>query len=165
MYLTIFIAFLALIFSVFSMASFSAHSAVYFIILTFLCTGLIYYIIGSTYVSIILFIVYVGAVAILFIFCVILLNLKNSIKSAPLKFYLYFPILIFLVLTFVYIYTFYFELNSNFIYFDWPAFSYNYYSKDHIFLSTFYTLNSAYIFIIGLLLFFVTVAVTALLSL
>jgi NADH:ubiquinone oxidoreductase subunit 6 (subunit J) len=165
MFLTLFIAFLALIFSVFSMASFSAHSAVYFIILTFLSTGLIYYIIGSTYVSIMLFIVYVGAVAILFIFCVILLNLKNTIRSHSVKFYLYLPILLILVLGFLYFHTFYFQINSNFTYFDWPAFSYNYYSKDHSFLSTFYTLNSSYVFIVGILLFFVTVAVTALLSL
>ena len=165
MFLTLFIAFLSLIFSVFSMASFSAHSAVYFIILTFLSTGLIYYIIGSTYVSIMLFIVYVGAVAMLFIFCVMLLNLKNAIKSQPLKFYLYLPALLILVFTFVYLHVYYFQLNSNFSYFDWPAFSYNFYSKDHSFLSTFYTINSPYILIVGILLFFVTVAVTALLSL
>lgn len=165
MFLTLFIAFFALLFSVFSMASFSAHSAVYFIILTFLSTGLIYYIIGSTYVSMMLFIVYVGAVAILFIFCVMLLNLKNDIKPQPLKFYLYLPILLFLIIGFVYFHIYYFQLNSNFIYFDWPAFNYNYYSKDHSFLSTFYTMNSPYILIIGVLLFFVTIAVTALLSL
>lgn len=164
MFLTIFIAFLALIFSVFSMASFSAHSAVYFIILTFLSTGLLYYIIGSTYVSIMLFIVYVGAVAMLFIFCVMLLNLKNSLRGPNFKFYVYFPIIISLLFATLYFQTFYFQLNSDFFYFDWPAFSYNYYSKDTAFLSTFYTLNSPYIFIVGLLLFFVTVAVTAILS-
>lgn len=165
MILTFFIALLALVFSVFSMASFSAHSAVYFMILTFLATGLIYYIIGSTYVSIMLFIVYVGAVAMLFIFCVMLLNLKNAVKPQPLKFYVYLPFLLFLVYFFVYFHTYYFQLNSSFNYFDWPAFNYNYYSKDHSFLSTFYTMNSSYILIIGILLFFVTVAVTALLSL
>jgi NADH:ubiquinone oxidoreductase subunit 6 (subunit J) len=112
-----------------------------------------------------LFIVYVGAVAMLFIFCVMLLNLKNAIKPQPLKFYLYLPVLLFLVFGFVFLHTYYFQLNSNFSYFDWPAFSYNYYSKDHMFLSTFYTMNAPYILIIGVLLFFVTVAVTALLSL
>jgi NADH:ubiquinone oxidoreductase subunit 6 (subunit J) len=165
MILTFFIAFLALAFSVFSMASFSAHSAVYFIILSFLSTGLVYYIVGSTYVSIMLFIVYVGAVAMLFIFCVMLLNLKNLIRAEKLKYYLYFPILLLSAFFIVYAHVYYFQLSTAFYYFDWPAFSYNYYSKDHMFLSTFYTMNSAYIMIIGLLLFFVTVAVTALLSL
>lgn len=164
MILTVFIAFLTLIFSVFSMASFSAHSAVYFMILTFLSSGLLFYIVGSTYVSIILFIVYVGAVAMLFIFCVILLNLKNSLSEARLKFYFYFPILLFLLIAVLYAQINYFQVNSDFVYFDWPAFNYNYYSKDTSFLSTFYTLHSQYIFIIGMLLFFVTVAVTAILS-
>lgn len=164
MTLTLFIAFFTLIFSVFSMASFSAHSAVYFMILTFLSSGLLFYIVGSTYVSIMLFIVYVGAVAILFIFCVILLNLKNSLSQVTLKFYLYVPVLLFLLSGVLYAQINYFQINSEFAYFDWPAFNYNYYSKDTSFLSTFYTLNSQYIFIIGMLLFFVTVAVTAILS-
>lgn len=164
MILTVFIAFLALIFSVFSMASFSAHSAVYFMILTFLSSGLLFYIVGSTYVSIILFIVYVGAVAMLFIFCVILLNLKNSLSQTGVKFYVYFPILIFLLAAVLYAQINYFQINSDFVYFDWPAFNYSYYSKDTSFLSTFYTLHSQYIFIVGMLLFFVTVAVTAILS-
>lgn len=163
MILLYFIASLALIFSVFSMASFSAHSAVYFMILTFLCTGLVYYIIGSTYVSIILFIVYVGAVAMLFIFCVILLNLENSIRHSNLKLYAY--TFFFLI---IFIFIFYFSSNytqvSVFGYYDWKPINYTYFSKDYMFLSTFYTINSPYIFIVGLLLFFVTVAVTAILS-
>lgn len=164
MFLTIFIALLALIFSVLSMASFSAHSAVYYIILTFLCSGLIYYILGSTYVSIMLFIVYVGAVAILFIFCVMLLNLRNDISTVNFRYYAYLPILLVSLLAAFYFYSEVFQLNMTLGYFDWPAFHYSFYSKDHMFLSTFYTLNSFYIMLIGLLLFFVTVAVTALLG-
>lgn len=162
MLLTLFIAILVVIFSILSMASFSAHSAVYFIILTFLATGLIYYIIGSTYVSIMLFIVYVGAVAMLFIFCVILLNLRNTVETARLKYYAYYPTLFITIFLAFYVYFSYFQLNTTFSYFDWPSFNYSYYSKDHMFLSTFYTMNSFYVIIIGLLLFFVTIAVTAL---
>jgi len=164
MLLTLFIALLVVVFSILSMASFSAHSAVYFMILTFLATGLIYYIVGSTYVSMMLFIVYVGAVAMLFIFCVMLLNLRNTLESARLKYYAFYPMLFITFCLSVYVYFTYFQLNTSIAYFDWPSFNYTYYSKDHMFLSTFYTLNSFYIMIIGLLLFFVTIAVTALLA-
>jgi NADH-quinone oxidoreductase subunit J len=164
MNLTTFISFLAFVFSIFSMASFSAHSAVYFMILTFLATGLVYYIIGSTYVSMILFIVYVGAVAILFIFCVILLELKNNLFDSKFKYYAYYPLLFISIIVSFYIYFEFFQLNVSMTYFDWPSFDYNFYSKDYSFLSTFYTLHSFYVITIGLLLFFVTVIVTSILS-
>jgi NADH-quinone oxidoreductase subunit J len=164
MILAVFISFLALVFSIFSMASFSAHSAVYFIILTFLASGLVYYIVGSTYVSIMLFIVYVGAVAMLFIFCVILLDLRNNLFGSKLKYYTYYPLLFLSILISFYVYFYFFQVNSFVVYFDWPSFEYYFYSKDHSFLSTFYTLHAFYVIIIGLLLFFVTVIVTAILS-
>jgi len=165
MNLAVFFSILSLFFSIFSMASFSAHSSVYFIILTFLSTGLVYYIIGSTYIAIILFIVYVGAVAILFIFCVILLNLNNQFSVNPKSFYFYIPLITFILLTSLYfIFQRYSIFFSDFNNFEWINFNYNFYSKDHMFLSTFYTLNIFPVMLIGLLLFFVTVFVTAVLS-
>jgi NADH:ubiquinone oxidoreductase subunit 6 (subunit J) len=164
MYLTFLLGSIALIFSVLSMASFSAHGAVYFIILAFLSTGLLYYIIGSTYVAIILFIVYVGAVAMLFIFCVILLNLQYNKSEIGLRYYLVFPLLAAAAFGAWYIFCTFFQVTTLDIFHEWPSFSYSLYSKDHMFLSTFYTLNSFYVILIGLLLFFVTVAVTALLA-
>lgn len=164
MSLLLFIAFITFVFSIFSMASFSAHSAVYFIILTFLSSGLIYYIVGSTYVSIILFIVYVGAVAMLFIFCVMLLNLKNNLSVNSFRYYAYLPFIFFAFLGALYAYSYFFQINVVLSYLDWPTFNYSFHSKDYMFLSTFFTLNSFYIMLIGILLFFVTVAVTAILS-
>jgi NADH:ubiquinone oxidoreductase subunit 6 (subunit J) len=152
-------------FSIFSLTSFFVHTAVYFIILTFLASGLIYYIVGSTYVSIMLFIVYVGAVAILFIFCVMLLNLQSDISSFQrIRYYAYIPFYIVSIVLAFFIYLFFFQNNTLIFYFDWPTFYYSFYSKDHVFLSSFFTIFSFYIVIIGLILFAVTVFVTALLQ-
>lgn len=159
-------SFITVLFAVFSMASFSAHNAVYFIILSFLTTGFIYYIIGSTYVSIILFIVYVGAVAMLFIFCVILLNLKNSVQNSGIRYYVYYPLTFSIIFFSLYFYTLYYQPSADwYIFNDFPEFYFTQHSKDHAFLSTFYTTNLFYVLILGFLLFFVTVAVTYLLSL
>jgi NADH:ubiquinone oxidoreductase subunit 6 (subunit J) len=165
MNLAVFFSILALFFSIFSMASFSAHSAVYFMILAFLSTGIVYYVLGSTYVAIMLFIVYVGAVAMLFIFCVMLLNLKNQPFTNTKRYYFYIPLTV-LVFSFS-IYSFlqgYSIFFSDFGSPEWLNFNYGFYSKDHTFLSTFYTLNSFLIMFVGLLLFFVTVVITAILS-
>ncbi len=160
-----FFSFITVLFAVFSMASFSAHNAVYFMILSFLTTGFIYYIIGSTYVSMILFIVYVGAVAMLFVFCVMLLNLKNTLQSDSLRYYLYYPLICLIIFSMAYFYTVFYQPTIDWItFYDFPNFNYQNTTKDHTFLSTFYTVNLFYITILGFLLFFVTVAVTFLLS-
>jgi NADH:ubiquinone oxidoreductase subunit 6 (subunit J) len=165
MILLISISIIAFIFSIFSLTSFFVHTAVYFIILTFLTSGLIYYIVGSTYVSIMLFIVYVGAVAILFIFCVMLLNLQSDVSSIQrIRYYAYIPFFILSIFIAFFVYLFFFQTNTLVFYFDWPTFYYSFYSKDHVFLSSFFTVFSFYIVIIGLILFAVTVFVTALLQ-
>jgi NADH:ubiquinone oxidoreductase subunit 6 (subunit J) len=165
MILLIIISIIAFMFCILSLTSFFVHTAVYFMILTFLSSGLIYYIVGSTYVSMMLFIVYVGAVAILFIFCVILLNLQSNISSfQKLRYYSYIPFYIISIFISFFLYFFFFQTNTLVFYFDWPTFYYSFYSKDHVFLSTFFTIFSFYIAIIGLILFAVTLFVTALLQ-
>lgn len=166
MFFLIIVAFFSFLFSIFSMASFSVHSAVYFIILTFLSSGFVYYLLGSTYLSMILFIVYVGAVAILFIFCIMLLNLRTEQGSTyTFRYYIYSSFIFFSFLVGVYFYFTFFTFNFYFIHFDWIGFDYSFYSKDYSFLSTFFTFYSSYILCVGILLFFVTVAVTSILSL
>jgi NADH-quinone oxidoreductase subunit J len=73
-----FFTILALLASFGAFGSFSAHTNIYFMILSFLSSGIVYYLLSATYMAIMLFIVYVGAVAMLFVFCVMLLNLSSK---------------------------------------------------------------------------------------
>lgn len=170
-----FFSFLALAASLVGFSSFSAHTAIYSIILTFLFSGIVYYLLASTYLAIMLFVVYVGAVAMLFVFCVMLLNLS----SRPMKgfsttayFFLFFYILGFFAATvFVYsgfnLFSLDFFVPPSFIDFT-SFFSDSYWSpvsKDHLLtFSIYHSLLPCLIFL-GFILFFVTVLVTVLFGL
>lgn len=70
--------FLTLVFSLIGLITFSAPIALYSMICAFCLTAPIYYLLGATYVAMMLFAVYVGAVAVLFIFCLMLLNIGSE---------------------------------------------------------------------------------------
>jgi NADH-quinone oxidoreductase subunit J len=163
--LTNFFVFLALISGFGSIGAFSPHTAVYFIILCFLATGVVFYLFSSTYISMMLFIVYVGAIAMLFIFCIILLNLE--VRNVQSRFHYYvFPILFssFFIATFyffnsVFIYDNDFFFLHCFVYEDW-----NPYTKDNYLLYTFYSFYIFQLIFLAFVLFFVTVAATTLIG-
>lgn len=161
-----FFATLSLFFGFVAISSFSAHNSVYFMIITFLLTGIFYYLISSTYVSMMLFIVYVGAVAILFVFCVMLLNLQSEGFVARLQYFFYSVIVFFTTFVFIFFLSFFYSVDLSYYpispYFD---ISLNFFTKDVTFLSSFYSFYTFYIFFLGVLLFFVTVAATILLGL
>jgi NADH:ubiquinone oxidoreductase subunit 6 (subunit J) len=155
----------AFISAVLSMASFSVHSAVYLMLITFTFSSTLYFIVSSTYVSMTLLIIYVNAVSILFIFLVNLLNFRTNIPNQKVRFF-FFPLMFLFFLSFVvFTYFSFFDFNSVLgVTTSWSSFEYLTYTKNHAFVSTFFTIFSQYVIVIGLLLFFVTVVVTALFS-
>jgi NADH:ubiquinone oxidoreductase subunit 6 (subunit J) len=162
--LVTFFATLSLFFGFVAISSFSAHASVYFMIITFLVTGILYYLLSCTYVSIMLFIVYVGAVAILFVFCVMLLSLQSEGFVGSLQYVSYTVVLVFLVVALFNFFSPYYVFSSDYFVFSFSDFNFNFFTKDNIFLSSFYSLYTSYIVFLGILLFFVTIAVTLLIG-
>jgi NADH:ubiquinone oxidoreductase subunit 6 (subunit J) len=170
--MVIFFSLLALLSSFGAFASFSAHTNIYFMILCFLFSGIVYYLLLSTYLAIMLFIVYVGAVAMLFVFCVILLNLSTKYaKISSFSFYSFIPLFISSFLAIVILFfSFSVGFQSDFFIYDKLVFNFYehgwvFYSKDQFLTHAIYSGFLPYLVFLGILLFFVTVAVTVLLSL
>jgi len=163
--LTNFFILLALISGFGSIGAFSPHTAVYFIILCFLATGVVFYLFSSTYVSMMLFIVYVGAIAILFVFCIILLNLEVRTTQGRFHYYV-FPVLfssffmaIFFFFNGIFVY------DSDFFSLPYLVFeSLDHYTKDSYLLYTFYNFYIFQLIFLALILFFVTISATALIG-
>lgn len=150
-----------------SLSVLSAHTAVYFMVLCFLLTGIVYYLMASTYLAMMLFIVYVGAIAILFVFCVILLDFNVrylASRAFSLSFFIISVATLFII--FVTFGADFFVVYPRFIVLSGfsvlPEFAES--TKDSLFLSAFTTFYIPYYILIGLVLFFVTVAVTVLLG-
>jgi NADH:ubiquinone oxidoreductase subunit 6 (subunit J) len=156
---------LSLFFGFVAISSFSAHNSVYFMIITFLSTGILYYLLSCTYVSMMLFIVYVGAVAILFVFCVMLLSLQSEGFVGSLQYISYTTVLVLFSASLFIFFSPYYVFSADYFYFSFFDFSLTFYTKDVIFLTSFYSLYTSYITFLGMLLFFVTVAVTVLIGL
>jgi NADH:ubiquinone oxidoreductase subunit 6 (subunit J) len=162
--ITNFFIFLALVSGFGSIGAFSPHTAVYFIILCFLATGVVFYMFSCTYISMMLFIVYVGAIAMLFVFCIILLNLDS--KSLHSRFHYY----IFPVIFASFFMAIFFMFNSSFVYdndfffYSSQELDFGYFTKDSILLYSFYSFFIFHLIFLGFILFFVTVATTTLIG-
>lgn len=162
--LSTFFATLSLLFGFVAISSLSAHTSVYFMIITFLSTGILYYLLSCTYVSIMLFIVYVGAVAMLFVFCVMLLSMQSGGFVGSLQYISYTTVLVFSSVSLFVFFSPYYVFSFDYFSFTFFDFSFTFYTKDYIFLTSFYSTYTSYIVFLGILLFFVTVAVTILIG-
>ena len=170
-----FFSLLAFVASLVGFASFSAHTAIYSMILTFLFSGIVYYLLTSTYLAIMLFVVYVGAVAMLFVFCVMLLNLSSRPTrafSTTAYFFLFFYVLGFFVIsasTYVSfgLFNLDFFVPPDFLcftsFFTEPSWSP--FSKDQLLTFSIYHHMLPCLMFLGFILFFVTVLVTILFGL
>lgn len=164
-------SFLAFFAGLCAFSTFSAHTAIYCIILSFLFSGIVYYLLTSTYLAMMLFVVYVGAVAMLFVFCVILLNLSSrASRSFSTSSYFFF---------FFYVFSFFFisllsyesvaSFSGDFFYIElfttyvsdptWAPLS-----KDQFLTYAMYHSMLPLLLMLGFILFFVTVLVTILFS-
>ena len=59
--------------------------SVFFLILVFVTTSILFIMIGAEFLGMIMLIVYVGAVAVLFLFVVMMLNVTDKITKSPQK--------------------------------------------------------------------------------
>jgi NADH-quinone oxidoreductase subunit J len=119
MFLVFYFFCLLIIFSSFLVIS-SANPvySVLFLILIYVLSTHIFFILGSEFLAILFFVIYVGAVSILFLFVVMLLHLRNVELFSTLN--NYFPVSsfvgLFLFFNLFYLFTFDFVAVSNFAY-------------------------------------------------
>lgn len=111
-----FFFFLIILCSLAVVVSHNPVQSVYFLILVFVFSAILFLILGAEFLAILVIIIYVGAISILFLFVVMMLNLR--IMELYSTFYNYLPIgsFIGLFFLFVFIYVIYLDLgffNSN----------------------------------------------------
>lgn len=158
---------LILIFSVIAVINFNPIFAVLSMIVAFLLAVIYFSIIGAYLISMIFLIVYVGAVAILFVFSLMLFE-RVVISFNSFFFSISFALSILYLSTFVF---FNLEYFSNIFEFEVDFFNYffsftknffvffNNFSNDFVLQTTLFDYGYSYMFLNGIILFFFTIAV------
>jgi NADH-quinone oxidoreductase subunit J len=97
---------------------------VLYLILVFLLCSLLFIYLGADFIGLIILIVYIGAIAVLFLFVVMMLNIR--LLENAFNFTIYIPIIIFLSLIFIFQIIYFFfnifnviEMENLVYYFDW----------------------------------------------
>ena len=87
--------------------------SVLYLILVFLLCSLLFIYLGADFIGLIILIVYIGAIAVLFLFVVMMLNIR--LLENVFNFTIYMPIILFLSLIFIFqiIYFFFSIFNIN----------------------------------------------------
>ena len=141
------------------------------LVIVFLLTSIMFIYIGAEYAGLIYIIVYVGAIAILFLFVLMLLNLRGSILDSEdlLLKHLTFYIVIVIVesLTFIYeLFPFYYFVRDPFFVYNWPAYLSSFAFNYEIFgiSSLLFGVYSIYIIICGFILLFIMLGVILLVN-
>jgi NADH-quinone oxidoreductase subunit J len=125
-----------------------------YLIISFALSSMLFMILGAEFVSLLVFLVYVGAIAVLFLFIIMMLNLKivelrnYYLRYLPVGSFIIF--FIFFEFSFL-IYNEFFFVYSGFVFFDWFVYLFN---NDNIFLisSLIYTYYGIYFFCLALVL-------------
>jgi len=98
--------------------------SVLYLILVFLLCSLLFIYLGADFIGLIILIVYIGAIAVLFLFVVMMLNIRLLVNS--FNFSIYVPIIIFLSLIFLFQILYFFfnmfniiEIESLIYYLNW----------------------------------------------
>jgi NADH-quinone oxidoreductase subunit J len=98
--------------------------SVLYLILVFLLCSLLFIYLGADFIGLIILIVYIGAIAVLFLFVVMMLNIR--LLENAFNFTIYIPIIIFLSLIFIFQIIYFFfnifnviEMENLVYYFDW----------------------------------------------
>jgi NADH-quinone oxidoreductase subunit J len=110
-----FFSFFILLFSFFSVTSGNPVFGVLFLVLSFFSSSLFCISLGIDFIGLMLMVVYVGAIAVLFLFVVMMLSIDEEFNTFPFLFSSYIlKFFIFVYLTFIF-----FPLGSFFSYIDW----------------------------------------------
>ena len=135
--------------------------AIFFLVLTFLNSSGILLLLGMEFFSILFLIVYVGAIAVLFLFVIMILNLKD-IEEISQKYFEFIPISIFLFfffileIFFIFEYTFIPSVEGNYVYFIWIEYfdkvsSINYFGQSLYTYYIYYFLLSGVILLLAII--------------
>lgn len=125
-----------------------------FLILTFAFSSMLFLILGIEFISLLIFMVYIGAIAVLFLFIVMMLNIKIvELRNSYLR---YLPVGSFIILFFflelcIFFYVEFFNFYFDFSFIDWIDV---FYLEDNIYIlsSIIYTYFFIYFFILALIL-------------
>lgn len=116
--------FLILIAGLLVITSKNTVQSVLYLILVFLLCSLLFIYLGADFIGLIILIVYIGAIAVLFLFVVMMLNIR--LLENAFSFSIYIPIIVFLSLIFIFQIIYFFfnifniiEVNNLAYYFDW----------------------------------------------
>ena len=160
-----FFSIIAIFSSLMVITSRSTINSVFFLILDFISVGCLFIMVGAEFLGMILLIVYVGAVAVLFLFVVMMLDIKyRELQMSKL----YFPVGILIGITMlVEIYgafTKVFSKDTNFSFQDHNSYLNWYENLDslpdvYVFGQVFYTQYVLQILIAGLILYLAAIAV------
>jgi|TARA_B110000971_G_C19972392_1_gene483267 NADH-quinone oxidoreductase subunit J len=110
-----FFSFFIILFSFFSVTSGNPVFGVLFLVLSFLSSALFLISLGIDFIGLMLMVVYVGAIAVLFLFVVMMLNVNEEFKDFPLFIF----VSIFSLLFYIYLNVNFCPLGSFFSYTDW----------------------------------------------
>jgi len=125
-----------------------------YLIISFALSSMLFMLLGAEFVSLLIFLVYVGAIAVLFLFIIMMLNLKIvELRNYYLR---YLPIggfivfFLFFELSF-FVYAEFFSVYTRFLFFDWFAYLFN---DDNIFVigSIIYTYYAIYFIFLAIIL-------------
>jgi NADH-quinone oxidoreductase subunit J len=115
--------FLILIAGLLVITSKNTVQSVLYLILVFLLCSLLFIYLGADFIGLIILIVYIGAIAVLFLFVVMMLNIR--LLENAFSFSIYIPIIVFLSLIFIFQIIYFFfnifniiEVNNLAYYFD-----------------------------------------------
>lgn len=114
-FLWFFFSFFIILFGFFSVTSGNPVFGVLFLVLSFLSSSLLLISLGIDFIGLMLMVVYVGAIAVLFLFVVMMLNVNEEFKDFPLLLF----ILIFSSLFYCYLNVNFCPLGNFFFYIDW----------------------------------------------
>src|ERR1700761_1787791 len=104
---------LILIAGVLVITSKNTVQSVLYLILVFLLCSLLFIYLGADFIGLIILIVYIGAIAVLFLFVVMMLNIR--LLEDSFNIYIYIPIIIFISLIFFFQIIYFFFNNFNII--------------------------------------------------
>lgn len=125
------------------------------LIFTFALSSVLFFVLGVEFVSLLIFVVYIGAIAVLFLFVIMMLNIKIvELRTLYLR---YLPVGIFLVLFFLFeLYFFlcveFFSYNFEFLFINWVNFI-DFKGNIYLISSIIYSYYCILFILLGLILF------------
>lgn len=125
------------------------------LVLTFALSSIIFMIIGAEFMSLLIFVVYIGAIAVLFLFVIMMLNIKIvELRSLYLRYLSvgFFVILFFFFELFFSIYLEFYMYDYNYLFINWISLL-DFKGNIYLFGAIVYSLYSIFFILLAIILF------------